>query len=70
MGGSAIISGAAPNSNMNSNINLAGSTIVAEQCYGTQCSDPYDTWDKVVVQAIIRITLKDYEITINVQRRN
>jgi len=36
MGGSAIISGVAPNSNMISNINLAGSIIVDEQCSGTQ----------------------------------
>ncbi|KAH0946264.1 hypothetical protein HN011_010737 [Eciton burchellii] len=39
-GGSATISGAAPNSYMISNINLARSTIVDEQCSGTQYSDP------------------------------
>ncbi|KAH0949636.1 hypothetical protein HN011_007407 [Eciton burchellii] len=66
MGGSVIISGAAPYSNMISNINLAGSTIVDEQCSvkGTEYSNLYGTWDKVVVQATIRITLKAYEVMI------
>ncbi|KAH0944581.1 hypothetical protein HN011_006981 [Eciton burchellii] len=57
--------GAAPNRNMISNIKLAGSTIVDEQRSGTEYSDPYRTWDKVVVQSTIRITLKDYAVTID-----
>ncbi|KAH0946860.1 hypothetical protein HN011_009084, partial [Eciton burchellii] len=64
LGGSAIISGAAPNSTMTSCINLAGSTTEDGRYSGTQYSDPYDTWDKVIVQATIRITFKDYEVPI------
>jgi len=69
LGGSAIISGAAPNSTMTSSINLAGSTTEDGRCSDTQYSDPYGTWEEVIVQATIRITLKDYEVP-NVQRRN
>jgi hypothetical protein len=64
LGGSAIISGAVPNSTMTSSINLARSTTEDRRCSGTQYSDPYGTWDEVIVQATIRITLKDYEAPI------
>jgi len=57
--GSAIIFGASPNSTV---INLARSTTMDGRCSGTQYSDPYGTWHTVVVQIIIKIVLKDFEI--------
>jgi hypothetical protein len=53
-----------PHSAITSSINLAGSATVDGRCSGTQYSDPYGIWDKVDVQATIRITLKDYEVPI------
>jgi len=32
------------------------------RCSRTQYSDSYGTWDTVVVQAIIKITLRDFEV--------
>jgi len=61
LGGSAIISGTSSNSTTTSSINLAGSTTMDGRCSGTQYSDPYETWDMVVMQAIIKIVLRDFE---------
>jgi len=33
-------------------------------CSGAQYSDPYGTWDHVVVQASVRITLRNFEVPI------
>jgi len=33
-------------------------------CTGAQYSDPYGTWDHVVVQASIKITLRNFEVPI------
>jgi len=33
-------------------------------CFGIQYSNSYGTWDTVVVQATIKIILKDFEISI------
>jgi len=59
-----MISAAAPNSTITSSINLMGSTTIDERCSGTQYSDPYGTWDEVIVRATIRITHNDYEVPI------
>jgi len=40
-----------------------GITTEDGRCSGTQYSDPYGTWDEIV-QATIRITLKNYEVPI------
>jgi len=65
IGGSAIISRASPNSTTTSiSINLAGSMDYNGRCSGTQYSDPYGTWDTVVVQATIKIILGDFEVPI------
>ena len=61
------ITGLKPNSSSTRSITLAGQTSVDGRCSGAQYSDPYGTWDSVVVQATIRVTLRDFEAPI---RRN
>jgi len=64
VGWSAIISGPLPNSMITSNITLAGSSTTDGHCSKTQYSDPYRTWDTMIVQTIIKIVLKDFEVPI------
>lgn len=45
-------------------ITFAGTLGVDGTCTGTQFSDPYGTWDNVVVQASIKITLREFQGTI------
>ncbi|KYQ49650.1 hypothetical protein ALC60_11283 [Trachymyrmex zeteki] len=45
-------------------ITLAGSTTVDGRCSGFQYTDGYGTWDNVVVQASVRITLRTLEAPI------
>lgn len=40
---------------------LAGSLSVDGRCAGTQYSDGYGTWENVVVQASVKITLRSFE---------
>ncbi|XP_071576447.1 uncharacterized protein, partial [Temnothorax nylanderi] len=47
-----------PNSTTSRSVTLAGTVQHDGSCKGAQYSDPYGTWDDVVVQAIVRITLK------------
>ena len=61
------ITGLKPNSSSTRSITLAEHTSVDGRCSGAQYSDPYGTWDSVVVQATIRVTLRDFEAPI---RRN
>ena len=44
---------------------LAGSVTPNGDCTGTQFSDPYGTWNNVVVQAIFKITLQEHYATIH-----
>jgi len=39
---------------------FAGSLTIDGQCSGAQYSDPYGTWQNVVVQGIITISLYNY----------
>lgn len=36
-------------------------------CKGLQYSDPFGIWDDVVIQALVRITLRDYYAPIKIQ---
>lgn len=36
-------------------------------CQGTYYTDPYDSWDNVVVQATLKITIMDYSATSHIQ---
>ncbi|XP_076384601.1 uncharacterized protein LOC143263768 [Megalopta genalis] len=48
------------NSTTTRSFTLAGSIKQDGTCGGTTYSDPYGTWDNVVVQAIVKITLKTF----------
>ena len=43
----------------------AGSFTTNGDCTGTQFSDPYETWNNVVVQAIFKIRLQEHQATIH-----
>lgn len=58
------VAGLKSNSSSTRSITLAGRTSVDGTCSGGQYSDPYGTWDSVVVQATIRVTLRDFEAPI------
>lgn len=58
------ITGLRSNSTSTRSITLAARTSVDGRCSGTQYSDPYGTWDSVVVQATVKVTLRDFEASI------
>lgn len=51
--GNTIIDGLLPNSTTLQSIALAGSVTSGGACSGTQYSDPYGTWDSVVVMGTV-----------------
>lgn len=48
-------------------VTFAGSASSDGQCSGAQYSDPYGTWNNVIVQGTITITLNSYRTTINLE---
>ena len=46
---------------------FAGSMSSDGRCSGAQYSDPYGTWDNVIVQGTTTITLISYQTTINLE---
>ena len=46
-------------------VTSAGSVTPNGDCTGTQFSDPYRTWNNVLVQAIFKITLQEHCTTIH-----
>ena len=46
-------------------VTLASSVTPNGDCTGTQFSDPYGTWNSVVVQAIFKITMQEHYATIH-----
>ncbi|KYQ49730.1 hypothetical protein ALC60_11197 [Trachymyrmex zeteki] len=58
------ITGLKPNSTSARSITLAGHASVDGRCSGSQYSDSYRTWDSVIVQATVRVTLRDFESSI------
>ena len=58
------INGVQPNSSSTHSITMAGRIGPQGTCEGTTYSDPYGTWSGVVVQAIVKITLKSYTVTV------
>lgn len=58
LGDGKIIDGLKPNRTTSRSVTLAGTVRNDGSCKGTQYSDPYGTWDDVVVQAIVRISLR------------
>lgn len=59
-GNNAHINGITKNKTVSRSITLAGMVTTDGRCEGAQYSDPYGTWDKVVVQASIKITLRSF----------
>lgn len=45
-------------------VTLAGSATADGKCSGSQYTDGYGSWENVVVQASLRITLKTFEISV------
>lgn len=60
------ITGLKRNATDTRSVTLAGRIGVDGECAGTQYSDPYGTWDNVVVQASIKVTLQNYQTPIKI----
>jgi len=65
IGNSGIIDGLKPNTSDSRSVMLAGSVKNDGSCQGTQYSDPYGTWDNVIVDAIVRINLKSSYVPVH-----
>lgn len=65
IGSHTVIAGLKVNQTTSRSITLAGSIKNDGSCKGAQYSDPYGTWDDVVVQGIVTITLQTYFVPIN-----
>lgn len=65
--GSSTIDGLRSNHTTTSTIVLAGKITTDGSCLGTYYSDPYGSWDNVVVQATLKITLMDYSARSHLQ---
>jgi len=64
VGNSGIIDGLKSNTSDSRSVMLAGSIKNERSCQGTQ-SDPYGTWDNVIVDAIVRINLKSSYVPVH-----
>jgi len=58
IGQSDIIDGLKPNHTYYRSVTIAGKIMVDGTCKGVQYSDYYGTWDDVIVQATVKISLK------------
>lgn len=65
---STIIDRIAGNATNFRSVTLAGRTSMDGTCHGAQYSDGYGAWDNVVVQATVRIILRELEV--NIKRSN
>jgi len=65
VGNSGIIDGLKPNTSDSRSVLLAGSIKNDGSCQGTQYSDPYGTWDNVIVDAIVRINLRSSYVPVH-----
>lgn len=59
-----LITGVKVNATTTRAVTLAGSVSEDGRCSGTQYSDPYGTWENVIVQASVRITLRRMQLPI------
>ncbi|KYM96614.1 hypothetical protein ALC62_12741 [Cyphomyrmex costatus] len=62
--GNAVLDQIKSNATNHRSATLAGSTTVDEKCSGAQYTDGYGSWDNVVVQATVKITLRSFEFSI------
>jgi len=66
LGVGSIVDGLKPNRTTSRSVTLAGTIRNDGSCKGTQYSDPYGTWDNVVVQAIARVSLKTSYVSVQI----
>ncbi|XP_039315420.1 uncharacterized protein LOC120359986 [Solenopsis invicta] len=62
--GDAMVDGIVKNATNLRTVTLAGSATTEASCEGAQYTDGYGTWKNVVVQALLRITLKTFEVQV------
>ena len=60
-----IISNLRVNETSHHSVTLAGSIGINGECSGTQYSDPFGTWNNVVVQGSLKIKLSQHEGSVN-----
>lgn len=65
LGMSAVVTGIKRNSTTSRSLTLAGTLTNEGTCTGAQYSDPFGTWANVVVQAAVKITISNYEASVN-----
>ena len=58
------LSGIEPNTTATHSVTLAGKIGPDGRCDGTTYSDPYGTWTNVIVQAIVKVTVKSYSAAV------
>jgi hypothetical protein len=62
--GTAMIDRIILNGTSHHNITLAGSVAIDGKCSGTQYADGYGTWMNAVVQATVKITLRQFKVNV------
>lgn len=64
LGNNGLIVGIKENTTSSHSITFAGTVSTDGRCSGTQFSDPYGTWDNVVVQATVKISIRKLELPV------
>lgn len=64
---SAQVFGIKANMTQHRSLILAGSVGTDGRCSGTQYADPYGTWDGVVVQASVKIIIRQYKASVKIR---
>lgn len=67
IGANNFIHGIKVNRTATQSVTFAGSASSDGQCSGAQYSDPYGTWNNVIVQGTITFTLTSYQTTMNLE---
>lgn len=60
------VTGITPNQTITRPVLIAGTVNNDGKCEGSSYSDPYGTWDSVVVQGSVKISLQEYTAQVNV----
>ena len=64
---STVLVGISANTTTTRSVTLAGKLDAGGSCSGEGYSDPYDAWSSVVVQAVVSISVSDYNATVNLK---
>ncbi|XP_043270285.1 uncharacterized protein [Venturia canescens] len=65
--GQTIITGIQPNRTTRTSITFAGSVKNDGTCYGASYADPYGSWNNVVVQGTVKISLRNYMAQVSLE---